>query len=180
MFGGNKVNNETLLLIFVACTGAAVLMQAFVLLAMLLTARKALTIAQAQIEDLRANVLPMVKETRELLTTVGPKIESVASDLAVLTSGARVQSAKLQISAGDFLERVHRQSSRVDSMLTNLLDTVDRAGAVVVDVVSVPLKQLAGVSAFARAAFSTLRSGPPRGQGEPRPTHSAADQDMFV
>ena len=69
------MNNETLLLIFVACTGAAVLLQALVLLAMLLTARKALKIAQEQIEDLRTNVLPVVKETRELLSSVGPKIE---------------------------------------------------------------------------------------------------------
>ena len=51
-----NVNNETLLLIFVACTGAAVLMQALVLLAMLITARKALKLAQEQIEELRRRV----------------------------------------------------------------------------------------------------------------------------
>ncbi len=174
------MNNETLLLIFVACTGAAVLLQALVLLAMLLTARKALKIAQEQIEDLRTNVLPVVKETRELLSSVGPKIESVATDLAAMTRGAREQSTKLQISAGDLLERVHRQSSRVDAMLTNVLDTVDRASAVVVDVINVPLRQFAGFAAFARAAFSTLRSGPPQGQKEQQATHAAADRDLFV
>jgi hypothetical protein len=174
------VNNETLLLIFVACTGAAVLMQALVLLAMLITARKALKIAQEQIEELRTNVLPVVNETRALLTSVGPKIESVATDLAALTHSAREQGARLQISAGDLLERVHRQSTRVDAILTNVLDTVDRAGAVVGEVISVPLRQLSGFAAFARAAIGTFRSGPPPGRKEPQPTHAAADRDLFV
>ena len=83
------MTNEQLLMIFVACTGAAVLLQAFVLLAMLFTARKALKVAQEQIEELRTTVLPLVKDTKQLLTNVGPKIESVATDMAALTSGLR-------------------------------------------------------------------------------------------
>jgi len=175
-----NVNNETLLLIFVACTGAAVLMQALVLLAMLITARKALKLAQEQIEELRTHVLPVVQDTKKLLTNVGPKIEAVAEDFAALTQGLRSLGIKLEESATDILERVNRQSTRVDMMLTNVLDTVDRAGAVVADVISVPIRQLAGVAAFARAAFGTLRSGPPRTQSEPQPTHSPADKDLFV
>ena len=176
----NNLNNETLLLIFVACTGAAVLMQALVLLAMLITARKALKLAQEQIEELRTNVLPVVMDTKQLLSTVGPKIESVASDFAALTHGLRTHGIKLDETTTDILERVNRQSSRVDMMLTSALDTIDRAGAVVADVISVPIRQLAGVAAFARAAFGTLRSGPPRTQSEPQPTHSPADKDLFV
>lgn len=175
-----NVNNETLLLIFVACTAAALLMQAFVLLGMLLALRKALKFAQEQSEELRGTVLPLVKDTKELLTRVGPKIESVASDVAVLVSRVREQSTKVEASAGEILERVYRQTSRVDTMVTHALDTVDRAGAVVAEVISLPLRQLAGFAAFARAAIGTFRSGPPRRQTEPRPTHSAADKDLFV
>jgi hypothetical protein len=176
-----NVNNETLLLvIFVGCTAFAVLLQAIVLLVMLVTARKALKFAQEQTEELRTNVLPLVKDTKELLTRVGPKIESVASDVAVLVNRVREQSTKVEASAEVLLERVYKQTTRVDSMLTSALDTVDRAGAMVGEVLSLPLRQLAGFAAFARAAFSTLRSGPPRSQSEPRATHSAADRDLFV
>ena len=172
------MNNETLLLIFVACTGAAILLQACVLLGMLLTARKALKFAKEQSEELRTNVLPLVKDTKELLTRVGPKIESVATDFADLTSKLRVQSTKMEASAGDLFERIYRQSNRIDMMLTSTLDTVDRAGAMVAEVISVPLRQISGIAAFARAAFGTLRG--PKPQTEPRPTHSAADKDLFV
>lgn len=175
-----NVNSETLLLIFVACTGAAVLLQAFVLLGMLIALRKALKFAQEQSEELRSNVLPLVKDTRELLIRVGPKIESVASDVAVLVSRVREQSTRVEASAGEMLERVYKQTTRVDTMLTHALDTVDRAGAIVAEVISVPLRQLAGFAAFARAAVGSFRSGPPRPQTEPRPTHSAADKDLFV
>lgn len=175
-----NVNSETLLLIFVACTGAAVLLQAFVLLGMLIALRKALKFAQEQSEELRSNVLPLVKDTRELLIRVGPKIESVASDVAVLVSRVREQSTRVEASAGEMLERVYKQTTRVDTMLTHALDTVDRAGAIVAEVISVPLRQLAGFAAFARAALGSFRSGPPRSQTEPRPTHSAADKDLFV
>lgn len=173
-----NVNNETLLMIFVACTGAAVLMQAFVLLGMLLTARKALKFVQLQSDEMRTNVLPLIRDTKELLTRVGPKIESVATDVAVLASKVREQSTKIEASAGEMMERVYRQTNRVDNMLTGALDTIDRAGAMVAEVISVPLRQLSGIAAFARAAFGTLRSGPP--PQEPRPTHSAADKDLFV
>lgn len=175
-----KVNNETLMLVFVACTGAAVLMQAFVLLAMYFAFRKAIKMAQEQIEELRTNVLPMVKDTKDLLTTVGPKIEIVATDFAALTHGLRTQSALLKISATDIAERVTRQTTRIDMMVTNTLDMVDRAGAILADAISVPIRQLSGIVAFAKAAVGTLRAPTPRPQGEPQPTHSAADKDLFV
>jgi len=175
-----NVNNETLLLIFIACTGAAVLMQAFVLLGMLIALRKALKFAQEQSEELRSNVLPLVKDTKELLTRVGPKIESVATDVAVLVHRVREQSTKVEASAGEMLERVYKQTTRVDTMLTHALDTVDRTGAMVAEVISVPLRQLAGFAAFARAALGSFRSGPVHSRNEPRPTHSAADKDLFV
>jgi hypothetical protein len=175
-----NVNNETLMLVFVACTGAAVLMQACVLLAMYFAFRKAMKMAQEQIDELRTNVLPVVKDTKELLTSVGPKIDSLAGDFAAMTRGLREQGSLFKSSASDIALKVNRQASRVDMMLTNLLDVVDRTTAVVAEVVSVPLRQLSGFAAFARAAMGTLRAGPPRNQSESQPTHSAADKDMFV
>jgi hypothetical protein len=174
------VNNETLLLVFVACTGAAVLMQACVLLAMYIAMRKAIKMAQTQIDELRVNVMPVVKDTKELLTSVGPKIDSLAGDFAAITSSFRTQGSLFKTSAEDIVAKVNRQASRVDSMLTGVLDVVDRASAVVADVINVPLRQLSAMAAFAKAAVSSLRSGPLRRESESQPTHSAADKDMFV
>ena len=175
-----NVNNETLLLIFVACTGAAVLMQALVLLAMYIAMRKAIHLAAQQCAELRTTVLPVVKDTKDLLTSVGPKIDSLAGDFAALSRGLRTQGSLFSTSAGEIVEKVNRQASRVDHMLTGLLDVVDRTTAVVVDVLQAPLRQLTAVAAFAKAAVGSFRSGPVPSEHEPHPTHSPADKDLFV
>ena len=153
------------------------LLQAFVLLALFLSVRKTAETVQSEMHELRTTITPVLNQTRDFLTNVAPKVDSITSDLVELTHGLRTQGQELQISAGDILERVRRQSSRLDTMLSGVLDTVDHAGAVVTQAVNVPVRQLGAVSAFVKAAVATLISGPPRNGQE---THSPADKDLFV
>lgn len=169
-------DHETLLLIFVALAGVAVLLQAFVLLGILLAMLKALKIAQEKTEELRATTLPMLNEAREFISRVGPEVDSIATDLAEVVHGLRAQSVELEASTAEVMERVRRQTSRIDAMLTSVLDTVDRAGGAVSHAVSVPLRQMSAFAAAAKAVFGALRNGSPTADR----THSAADKDMFV
>ncbi|HVZ82476.1 MAG TPA: hypothetical protein VG893_02295 [Terracidiphilus sp.] len=174
----SNVNPETVLIVFVVLTGLAVIMQAIVLLALFLSVRKTAGLLQNEVSELRAAVVPVARDTHELLMKVGPRIEEVTVDLADMVHGLRVQSMEMQASAAEILERARRQSSRVDAMMTGVLDTVDRATAVVIDAVGVPLRQISGIAAFMKAAFSNLRGKTPSPQMQP--THSAADKDLFV
>lgn len=169
-------NNETILVIFVAVTGVAVLLQALVLLGMLLTMLKALRMTQEKVEEFRSTALPILSETRDFMNRVGPKIDSVTTDVAELVHGLRAQSIELEASATEIMERVRRQTSRIDSMLTSVLDTMDRAGGLVSHAVSVPVRQMSALAAAAKAMFGVLRDGSP---AQAR-THSGADKDMFV
>lgn len=173
-----NVNQETLLLIFVAATGAAVLLQALVLLAMFVTLRKSTKAMQTEIEELRGTVTPVLSRTKDFLDNVGPKLESVAGDLAELAHGLRAQSAELQESATEIMERVRRQTGRLDAMCTDLLDTADRTTRVVIQVIQSPLRQVAALAAFAKAMVNALRTPTPRTRTVE--THTAADRDMFV
>lgn len=175
-----NVNTDTLLVIFIAITGAAVLLQALILLALYLTVRKATKTLQEQVGDLREQALPMLTNARELLTRVGPKIESVATNLAEVTQGLRDQSIEVRASTTEILERVQRQTSRLDLMLTGVFDAMDRAAAVATELINIPVRQLSGLAAFARAAFSSFRSGNTGREPQAQPTHSAADKDLFV
>ena len=107
---------------------------------------------------------------------VGPKLDSVATDVTELVHGLRAQSMELEVSATEILEKVRRQTSRMDAMLTGVLDSIDRAGGFVTHAVSVPLRQMSALAAAAKAIFGTLRTGTPAAAH----THSAADKDMFV
>lgn len=172
------VDRDTLLLIFVAITGLAVLLQAVVLFAMYLVLRKTTGMLQQQIDELRASVMPVVTSTQNLLTSVGPKIESVAKDVAEISARLRSQSEEVQVTTSQFLAHLQKQSGRVDTMLTSILDTLERAGNIVTDTINLPIRQISSILAFAKAAIGALRSGPASTQ--PRPTHAAADKDMFV
>ncbi|MGB6974504.1 MAG: hypothetical protein WBD67_07465 [Terracidiphilus sp.] len=174
----SNLNQETLLLIFVAATGAAVLLQALVLLALFLSVRKSAKAMQQQMEELRGTVTPVLSRTKEFLDKVGPQLESVATDLAELAHELRAQSAELQTSATEIMERVRRQTSRLDSMCTGVLDTADRATQVVTEVIHAPLRQISALAASVKAVVGALRAPAPR--PHPAETHSAADKDMFV
>ena len=172
------MNNETILIVFVAATAASVLMQACVLLALFITMRRTAKSMQDEISELRTTLNPFVVDAKDFLTRVGPKIDAITTDLAELTHGLRTQGEELQVSTSEILERVRRQSSRLDVMFSSLLDTVERAGGILAQAVNTPLRQVNAVAAFAKAMFGSFRNGP--SPQAPQPTHSPADKDLFV
>jgi methyl-accepting chemotaxis protein len=170
------MNNETLLLFFVAFTGLAVLLQAIILLALFLSIRKTARSMQEEIESLRNAIAPTATNLKDFLSRVGPRMESLTSDLADVAHDLRSQSKEVQASLNEVLDRVHRQTSRMDAMLTNMMDGVERAGGFVVDAVSLPVRQLSAIAASAKAVIGALRAKNPR----PQQTHSPADHDRFI
>jgi hypothetical protein len=173
-----KLDNQTILLAFAVVTGLAVLLQAFMLLAIFISMRKAASSIRGEVANLRASLMPVIYDTQELLaisretlvnaqefvanaqgflTRVSPKVEAAAGDLAEITKGLRAQTAQMQSSVVEILEQVRKQSYRVDHMITSLLDSVDRAGGFVNNVVSRPMRQISGILAVAKAVIESLR-----------------------
>jgi conjugal transfer/entry exclusion protein len=171
------MNDETrLLVIFVGLTAFALLMQAIVMLVAFLVMRKKVKSLQEDVQELRTTAMPILNKSRETLEKVAPKLESVAADVADITSMLKRQTGEFQLVAGDILDRVHRQTSRVDNMFTNMADGVEHASNVVVHSVGKPVRQLTAILAGAKAFLSVLTTGR-------RPSQQAdvvADQDIFV
>jgi methyl-accepting chemotaxis protein len=164
-----KLDNQTLLLAFIAVTGLAVLLQAFILLAIYITLSKAVRSLREQVEDLRSAVIPVVFNTRdfffdarELFHRLTPKLEQTVEDLAKIAHGLQVQTAEVQGSVGVVLERMSKQSARVDAMLTGMLNSVDRAGSFVTEVVKKPASQISSAMAAVKAVLESLRTSSPR------------------
>ena len=170
------LDNETLLLAFVAVTGLAVLLQALILLAIFLTVRKAASSVREQAEDMRSAVMPIVYNTRELMTRLAPKIEGTVDDLADIARGLKAQSAEMQSTVDEITGVMRRQTNRIDDKVTNVLNGVDKIGSFVAEVVSRPVRQVSGLLASIKAIVEALRAPAP----EPRGTRSSWDKDMFV
>lgn len=167
-------NIELILTILVAVIAVAGLVQLIILFVMFLAMKKAITLAAESGTDLRDKVVPVLEHSKaflqtskQLITKLEPKLEAAATDVAELAHTANTEAKKLQESTDEITERVRRQAARVDGMTTEALNGLDRIGTVLNQVTTVPVRQVSGVMAAARAIIEVLRSPvPPRdGQG---------------
>jgi uncharacterized protein YoxC len=172
-------------MIELACIGVgalALLLQAIVLLAIFLGMRKAAKSLKEEIEDVRSSVMPVVSDTHELLARLSrltPKLESTVTDAAELASSLRAQAADVEAAVEDILERVRKQTSRVDGMFSSTLDTVEKASVFVTETVGKPVRQLSGLLAGLKAIIESLRSSAPSANSY-RERGIRDDTDMFV
>jgi ElaB/YqjD/DUF883 family membrane-anchored ribosome-binding protein len=177
-----QINNQTIELILIALVAVAMVVQAIVLMAAVAAMRKAARSLVEKMEEFRSSVVPLVDKTRELFTRVSPKIEETADDLAVLTHALRQQTTDVQNAADEIVSRARRQANRIDSMLTNVLDSLERAGGFMADAVSKPMRQVNALMASAKAVIESLRGSAPSSASAPpaQPNHAPGDSDLYV
>jgi methyl-accepting chemotaxis protein len=151
-------NTETILIVFVALTGIAVLLQACVLLGILVSLRKTAKSLTEVTGDIKSTIIPLVFSTRELVERITPEVVSISKGLSELTETVRKEANGVTASAGEIVDRINNQSKRLDAMLTSSLNAIERAGDVVESAVAAPVRQVSGVLAAIRAIVDTLRS----------------------
>ena len=172
-----KLDNQTIQLAIVVAVAAALVIQAIVLLAALIVLRKLVKSILKEIQGLRASATPVLEATSELVAHVKPRIEEVTLDISLLTHSLRDQTADVQAAADEILANVRRQAGRIDTMFSSVLDAVDRAGALVADTVTKPMRQVSAFLASARAVVESLRSSDAAAHPQADP---AADDDRFA
>jgi methyl-accepting chemotaxis protein len=177
-----QINNQTIELILIALVAVAMVVQAIVLMAAVAAMRKAANSLVSKIEEFRSSVVPLVDKTREVFSRVAPKIEETADDLSVLTHALRQQTADVQNAADEIVSRARRQAGRIDTMLTNVLDALERAGGFMADTVAKPMRQVSALLASAKAVVESLRSSAPPPSTAPgsQPNHAPGDSDLYV
>jgi len=184
------MNHDTIELAFIALGAVALAVQTAILLAIFVGVTKAAKSIKSEIEEMRTAVMPVVASAREVIastreiaeatrgmvTRLTPKVEAAVSDLSEVAHSLRTQTEDVQASVEQVLERVRKQSGRVDTMFSNTLDAVDKASTFVASTVSKPVRQLAGLLAGLKAVVESLRASDPAYR---EPTlHD--DKDMFV
>jgi len=171
------MNTQTIAqIVFDAIAAVALLVQATVILVAYVTVRKAMKSTHSDIQELRTTVIPMLTRSKEILEKVAPRVESVAVDVAEIARVAKEQTARISYTTDEILARVHRQTSRVDNMVTNVVDGVEHAGNVFADSVSRPVRQVTAILASVKAFLNVLT----KGRRYERPAEVVTDQDMFV
>jgi signal transduction histidine kinase len=172
------LDNQTLEFALFILVALAMVVQAIVMLAAFLFMRKTAGSLIKQLDETHSAIMPLLNTSRDLITRVAPKIEQTGSDLAAITHSLRARTTDVQIATAEILERARTQAGRLDKMITDLLDSVDRASKYVNDTVNKPMRQVSAIMASVRAVVESLRNGDAAHHSHSNSAHR--DQDMFV
>lgn len=159
------MNLQTTELIIVAAVALTMLLQVIMLVALFVVLRKTIRTMHEELDENRRSlkhlvekIEPIVDRAGEFLSSSAPKVEATLTDFAAVAQKLRAQTEDVQLAASEVIERARRQGSRMDSMLTKTLDSVDRAATFMTDAVGKPMRQLSAVLASAKAVVETLRT----------------------
>lgn len=143
--------------VFSAITAAAVVVQAFVLVGILIAIRKTSARVETLADEVRSRALPAFECAQTIMAESRGPLGNILSNLQTTTELIRVQS------------------TRADQMLTRTMDRLDRASNTVNAVVS-PARQISGIfQGFSVGIEALLRGRHRRRQGA-----SGPNDEMFI
>jgi tetrahydromethanopterin S-methyltransferase subunit F len=172
---------ENLLPLFVALTGAAVLLQAGLLAAMYLAMRKTSARVEAISTEVKAKAIPALESAQTILTEIRPKLQVIAENVTNITTTVRAEVQRVDATVNDVLDRSRLQVIRADELLSRTLDRVEQTSELVQKTVVSPVRQISGLMHGISAGVEFLFGHRNRHNGGGRETRRAVPQDeMFI
>lgn len=172
---------ENLTPLFIAITGAAVLLQAGLLAAMYLAMRKTSSRLEALAEEVKTKALPALDSTQSLLTELRPKLQVISDNLMEVTSTVRLQVDRVDATVNDAMDRARLQIIRADEMLTRTLDKVETTSETVQKTVMSPVRHVSGLVQGITTGIEFLLQNRSRKNGGSRERRRPVPQDeMFI
>lgn len=170
---------ENLIPLFVALTGAAVVLQAGLLAAMYLAMRKTSARLESLADEVKTKFLPTLDTTQSMLAEVRPKVEVIAENLMTTSTVVRDEVQRMDAAVNDLVDRARLQVIRADDMLTRTLDRVEETSEIVQKTVTSPVRHVSGVIKGVSAGLEFLMGN--RGKNGRSETRRAVPQDeMFI
>lgn len=136
---------ENLLTVFVGLAALAIIIQTGVLIALLISSRKASERLQRVSKEMEENLLPMIRDTKILLAESAPKVRELLENLTVLSATVRQDAERISSTANEITDRVRQQAARADELVTRTLNRVEETTATVQHAISSPMRQVSGV-----------------------------------
>lgn len=170
---------ENLTPLFIALTGAAVVLQAGLLAAMYLAMRKTSTRMEALAEEVKSKALPTLETTQSLLAEIRPKVEVIADNLMATSALVRDEIQRVDAAVNDVVDRARLQVIRADDMLTRTLDRVEETSEIVQRTVTSPVRHVSGVIKGVTVGLEVLLGN--RGKnGRSRDGRPVPQDEMFI
>jgi hypothetical protein len=173
---------ENLIPLFIALTGAAVVLQAGILAALYLAMRKSSARMEALAVEIKTRALPTLETTQVMLAELRPKLTIIADNLTETTHSVRSQVERVDATVNDVVDRARLQIIRADELLSRTLDRVEETSDMVHKTVVSPVRQFSGIIQGVTTGIEFLlgnRRG--RRNGSSREARRPVPQDeMFI
>jgi uncharacterized protein YoxC len=178
---------DTILIVMVAVYGVSVLLHISVLAFLALGMNKVLKQAKQYADDLDAKIKPVLSlaqevlhQSKTLVSTLEPKLDAAAADMSEVARIARDGAARISASADEITDRVRRQAERVERMTSDALDGVEKAGTLLSNAVSTPVRRASAFVAAARAIVGALRRPAPPRPSQPTDEEIQRERQQYV
>ena len=165
---------------FVGITAAAFFVQMVILFIMCIVMIKLSARLKAVVDEVQPKVLPLLEETKVIqqevkgfLETARPKIDVVLDNAAHVTTVARTDIGRVSTTVNDVVDRTRLQAIRIDEMVTNTLDGVERTSEKVQQSVKVPVRHVSGIAQAISVGVSTYFRNQRRGR-------NGGPDEMFI
>jgi esterase/lipase len=139
---------ETLMIVFVAVTAAAIVIQMIVLIAVYFAIRKSSARIEALtqfVQQVQVRLVPTVELAQSLLQEYRPKLDLVVTNLAETSTLIRKDVERLDGNIAAASDRIHALTVRMDALVARTLDRVEEATEMVGQSVVSPVRQAAAV-----------------------------------
>jgi hypothetical protein len=167
--------------VFIALTGAAVMLQAGVLLAMYLALRKSSERMETLATEIKVKAIPTMELVQLVLTEVHPKLQVIAENLEETTTLMRSQVQRVDATVTDVVDRARLQVIRADELLSRTLDRVEQTSDMVHNTVISPVRQVSGLMQGITAGIEFLLGNRRRRNGGGSDARRPVPQDeMFI
>jgi len=169
------------LTIFIAITAAAVVLQMLILLGMYLAVRKLAASVQSVTDETQSRVFPLLEKAKvmqqdvtTLLEVSRPKIDVTLDNVAHVTTTARADIERIQVTLNDILDRLRLQVIRGDEMITHAMDTVEETSEKVHRSVTTPVRKVSGMAAAISTGVGTFFNA------QKRRRNGGPSDEMFI
>jgi hypothetical protein len=166
--------------VFIFLTGAAVMLQAFILLAMYLAMRKSGERMETLATEVKTKILPTLEQVEAMLSEIRPKLQVIADNLQDSTTVLRDQVQRMDATVKDAVDRGRLQIIRADELLTRTLDRVEQTSDMVHQTVISPVRQLSGLMQGITVGLEFLFGRGRRNGGSREERRPVPQDEMFI
>lgn len=167
----------TWLMVFIAATAFAVVLQTAILAALFLQLRRRLEQTHQILNDFQARVGPILTRVQILLEDTQPRITEMVSDAAHVVYLARSQAQKVDRIFTDAADRLRGQLVHADRILTGTLEAVENAGAQFQRSFSVPMRKASALVEGIKVGLDFFRS---RRKGQSAAETAEQEDELFI